>query len=26
LKFLVQDVQIKPMWVNQSWFSPRERF
>ncbi|UJR24112.1 hypothetical protein I4U23_027079 [Adineta vaga] len=26
LKVLVQDVQIKPMWVNQCWFSPRERF
>ena len=26
LQILVKDVQIKPMWVNQSWFSPRERF
>ncbi|CAF3396789.1 unnamed protein product [Rotaria socialis] len=26
LKFLVKDVQTKPMWVNQCWFSPRERF
>lgn len=26
LKSLVNDVQIKSMWVNQCWFSPRERF
>ncbi|CAF4581406.1 unnamed protein product [Rotaria socialis] len=26
LKFLVKDVQTKPMWANQCWFSPRERF
>jgi len=26
LKILVKDVQTKPMWVNQCWFSPRERF
>jgi MAGUK p55 subfamily protein 5 len=26
LKSLVKDVQIKPMWVNQCWLSPRERF
>ncbi|CAF1038088.1 unnamed protein product [Adineta steineri] len=26
LKSLVKHVQIKPMWVNQCWFSPRERF
>lgn len=26
LQILVKDVQIKPMWVNQCWFSPRERF
>ncbi|CAF3791507.1 unnamed protein product [Rotaria sp. Silwood1] len=26
LKFLVKDVQTRPMWVNQCWFSPRERF
>ena len=26
LKFLVKDVQNKPMWVNQCWFSPVERF
>ncbi|CAF4633113.1 unnamed protein product, partial [Rotaria sp. Silwood2] len=26
LKFLVKDVQTRSMWVNQCWFSPRERF
>ncbi|CAF3440008.1 unnamed protein product [Rotaria socialis] len=26
LKFLVKDVQTNPMWANQCWFSPRERF
>lgn len=26
LKSLVQLVQNKPMWINQCWFSPRERF
>lgn len=26
LKFLVQDVQSKSMWINQCWFSPKERF
>ncbi|CAF3282887.1 unnamed protein product [Rotaria socialis] len=26
LKFLVKDAQTNPMWANQCWFSPRERF
>lgn len=26
LQILVQDVQLKSMWVNQCWFSPKERF
>jgi len=26
LKFLVEDVQNKPMWVNKCWFYPKDRF